>query len=250
MAKFDMGEAWKQVVAMFKGNRDILLAVGGLFLFLPTLAFGLYYGVPPEPAAGASPEQAFTQVFEYYQLVAPGLLVVSVVSMIGNLVIWRLLLAPGGTTLGGAIGTAASLFFSYLAASFLTGIPIMFGLFLLIIPGLYLASRFSLVGPAMAAEQLMNPITAIQASWNYTRNNGWSILGFLIVFGLLCGIGVVIITAIFGAIFALALPQGAANIANQVVQALFSTAFSVTVTLVIASIYRQLGPTKSVETFK
>lgn len=249
MASFDMGEAWKQVVAMFKGNREILLTVGGLFFFLPTLAFSLYAGLPPEPTPGATPQQFFPMFMEYYRQVAPALFIASIISMIGNLALWRLLLAPGGTSLGGALGTAAALFLSYLAASFLSGIALMIGFLLLIIPGLYLAGRLSLIGPVMAANDVKNPITAIQDSWNYTRNNGWAILGFMIVVGLVGGVAMMISGAIFGALFALILPASVANVANQVVQAFLSAGLSLIMLLVVTSIYRQLGPTKNQETF-
>ena len=249
MRKFDMGEAWQQVAAMFRGNREILITVAGLFFFLPTLIFTLVYPEPPVSVPGETAQQMIDRVMEYYRVCAPGLLLSSLVSIIGNLAIWRLLLAEGGTSLGGALSTSLTLFLSYLAASIISGFAIGLGFLLLIVPGLYLTCRLGLIGPAMTAEKIMNPITAISASWNYTRNNGWVILLFMVILVIVGWIAIIITGAIFGALFALLLPENIANIGNKTVQALLGSGLSLILTLAMTSVYRQLGPYTNKETF-
>lgn len=249
MRNFDMGEAWQQVAAMFRGNREILVTVAGLFFFLPTLIFSLYYPEPPVSVPGETLQQMLDRVTEYYRVAAPGLVLASLVSMVGNLAIWRLLLAEGGTSLGGALSTALTLFVSYFIASILSGFAIGLGLLLLFVPGLYLICRFGLVGPAMVAEHIMSPIKGLTASWDYTRNNGMMILLFLVIVTIVGVIATIIAGAIFGALFALLLPENIANIGNKTIQALLSSGLSLIFTLAMTSIYRQLGPYKNNETF-
>lgn len=250
MRKFDMGEAWQQVAAMFRGNREILITVAGLFFFLPTLIFTLVYPEPPVSVPGETSQQMIDNMMGYYRTVAPGLLLSSLVSIIGNLAIWRLLLAEGGTSLGGALSLSLTLFVSYIAASIISGFAIGLGFILLIVPGLYLACRLGLIGPAMMAEKIMNPVTAITASWNYTRNNGLIILLFFVILVIVGSIAIIIAGAIFGALFALLLPENIANIGNKTIQSLLGSGLSLIMTLAMASVYRQLGPYINKETFE
>ncbi len=39
--KFDMGQAWSQAMAMMSANRDLLVIIAGIFIFLPTLAIAV-----------------------------------------------------------------------------------------------------------------------------------------------------------------------------------------------------------------
>lgn len=249
MRSFDMGEAWQQVVAMFKGNREVLITVAGLFFFIPTLIVSLINGDPPQPEAGTAPEVVLSQMLDYFREAAPTLFLSAVASIIGTIAIWRLLLAPGGTSLGSALGVGATLFLSYLVASLLSGLAVGLGFLLLIVPGLYLYARLSLVGPAMAAEKMMNPIAAIQASWEATRNKGWVILAFIIVVALVGVIVMLIAGSVFGGLFALILPENIANMGGKTVDAILSAALSLAIALVVAAIYRQVGPQRQVETF-
>ena len=56
--RFDSNLAWKDAASAVSANRDVLLALAGVFFVLPSFAFALLYP-QPEPPAGAAPEQLF-----------------------------------------------------------------------------------------------------------------------------------------------------------------------------------------------
>ena len=52
--KLDSSLAWKQANAAISANREVLLALAGVFFLLPRLAFQLLAPTPPTATAGAS----------------------------------------------------------------------------------------------------------------------------------------------------------------------------------------------------
>ncbi len=250
MRDFDMGDAWRQIVAMFQGNRDVLLTLAGLFFFVPNLLLNFMSKEPPQPAEGATLNDMMQQISAYYTDNLPWFAVVFVATGLGALVIWRHLLAPGGTSLGSALSVATALLLSYLGGAILAGFGVAVGLLAFLIPGLYLQARLSLMGPTMAAEHRLNPIDALMKSWSYTRNNGFLILLFSLAVLVIGMIAMMIAQAIFGTLFALILPEPTANIGDQIIRAVLSAAISLVSTLLLAAIYRQLGQTNDGAAFR
>ncbi|WP_297691576.1 hypothetical protein [Phenylobacterium sp.] len=85
-------------------------------------------------------------------------------------------------SLGEIAARGLRLFLPLFIVNLLTVIAVVFGCFLLIVPGLFLATMWCVTGPALVAE----PIGMFQAwgrSAELTRNNRWRIFGlFAIVF--------------------------------------------------------------------
>jgi hypothetical protein len=76
-----------------------------------------------------------------------------------------------------------SKFLSFWGMNIVTSIAILLGCLLLLIPGLYLAARWSVAGPAIIAEDL-SAGGGMRVSWERTRATAWHLAGaFLIVFG-------------------------------------------------------------------
>ena len=250
MQRFDMGDAWVQTVAMLKANREILLVVAGFFFFVPSLLWSLMAGDPPQPEQGADITKIAQQWSDYFRPAAPWVFLASLASIVGSLAIWRLMLARGGTSVGNALSVSLALFFSYFIASLLVGVISFIGFLALIIPGLYLSSRYSLTGPYMAATEVKNPINAMAVSWAMTKNSGWWILLYIVIVALVGWIVVTIVGTVFGGLFALTLPEGLANTLSKIVEALFNAAFSTVMIVSYAAIYRQLDPAKQVGTFE
>ena len=250
MQRFDMGNAWVQTVAMLKGNREILVVIAGFFFFVPSLLWSLMAGEPPQPEQGADITKIAQQLSDYLRPAAPWIFLASLASIVGSLAIWRLMLARGGTSVGGALSVALVLFFSYFVASLLVGVITFIGFLALIVPGFYLSSRFSLTGPHMAATEAKNPIEAMSASWSMTKGSGWWILLYIIIVALVGWIVITITGTVFGGLFALTLPEGLANTLSKIVEALFNAALSTVMIVSYAAIYRQLDPAKQVDTFE
>ena len=129
-AKIDMNACWNDAVALFMANRELVLILAGLFLFLPTLAMGYFVGQPL--VAG---QTDFTKVAAILSAWAqanwPYLLINMVVGLIGSLAILVVALNPTRPTVGESITMAAILLPTYFIAQLVSGIAISFGLLLI-----------------------------------------------------------------------------------------------------------------------
>ena len=78
----------------------------------------------------------------------------------------------------------------YVLASIITGIVVILGLVLLIIPGVILAIRLQYT-TYLIVDKNLGPIEAIKKSWSVTRGNTWNLFFFGILLGLINILGVV-----------------------------------------------------------
>jgi hypothetical protein len=83
-----------------------------------------------------------------------------------------------------------------IAAGIVAGLGIAIGLVLLIIPGLFLLTRWSLVSPAVVVEK-RSAGEALSRSWELVKGNSWTMFGIIIVTVILAGIASGIISALF-----------------------------------------------------
>jgi hypothetical protein len=88
-----------------------------------------------------------------------------------------------------------------IAAGIVAGIGIVIGFLLLLVPGLFLLTRWALI-PAVIVIEKRSAGDAFDRSWQLTRGYGWTVLGSL----LLTFLAFVVTQAIFRAIFT-ALPR-------------------------------------------
>jgi hypothetical protein len=246
--KLDMGNAWNDAVAMLKAHWGLLLPIAGVFIFLPAFALGALFP-QPEPAANATPQQLFEGLFAYFKSLAPFLLVTSVLATLGNIAMSKILVGPDGGSVGDAIKLGLTLLIGVFLATWLSQMAIGLGILLLIIPGLYLFSRLSLIIPIAAASQTGNPISLIKASWDLTRENVWSILGFLILIVIVLGIASVIIAGITGGILALVLPATIANLLANFIDAATQAILGIVMMAVAVAIYKQLTDDSAARVF-
>lgn len=176
--KFDASKAWTEAMSMLRGQREILLTVTGFFILLPLLMLTTLR--PFNPTA-----TTMAQVVEEYEVWMNAnigwLLLLLVLSALGRLTVLILLLGPGRPTVGEALRASVLLLPIVILADFLAFVPVVFGLTLFILPGLYLAGRLLLVEVALVAERLRNPVAPIGASWRATRRNGWRIAVMLLI---------------------------------------------------------------------
>jgi hypothetical protein len=83
-----------------------------------------------------------------------------------------------------------------IAAGIVAAIGIAFGLVLLIVPGLYLLTRWALI-PAVIVIEKLRAGDSFNRSWELTRGYGWSVFGSLVVAFLLYAIAQGILRAAF-----------------------------------------------------
>ena len=224
---------------MFSAHKEIIIAIAGVFLFLPSVILGLFIEVPA-PFDPASSEAASEAVLQLYAANWPFYLLTGVFSIIGYLAIQIVALDSNRPTVAEALTISATLLLTYLAASILAGIAAGIGVLFLIVPGIYLMIKFLLVSPVIAAERILNPITVLKRSWEITRKNSLRIFGFFLIVVIVGLVALVAVSAIFGIVFNLILPASAALFANSALSALLGAAFSVVICLAYAAIYKQL----------
>jgi Membrane domain of glycerophosphoryl diester phosphodiesterase len=266
--KLDMGKAWTEATGLIGGNRDTISAIAGLFFFLPALAVALFAPELSSPDAapppGADPQVAFQvmmdQMTQAYIANWPLLLVSTLAQFVGSLSLLALLTDHARPTVREALQTGLASMLPYLAAlllsvfgaTFLIGLPLgivaatglpaivaLAGAALALI-ALYVMVKFILIAPVIAMEGVLNPIKAMQRSWQLTRGNSLRIAAF--VFLLLFTIG--IIAALVGGIIQVAfsaLGSQIATIGNGVLSAGINALVGVIFTAVYAAIHRQLA---------
>jgi hypothetical protein len=83
-----------------------------------------------------------------------------------------------------------------IAAGIVAGIGIALGLVLLVVPGLFLLTRWALI-PAVIVIEMRSAGEAFDRSWQLTRGYGWSVFGSLVVAFVLYAIAQGILRAVF-----------------------------------------------------
>jgi len=173
-------DAW----ARWRRDRQLLLPLAGLFLFLPQFAFYLLASpMPALPADAASPQALLapgSPLMRWMEYNAPGMLVSVLAMAFGGVAVLTLYLDSEHRPLGGALKRALTLYPRYLLAMILAGLPaapVELGLLILVLPCLYLLGRLMLTGAALVAERPIGVGAAIARSFALTRRRGLVMAG-------------------------------------------------------------------------
>ncbi len=239
--ELDFTAAWNDGIALLKTHREAALAIAGVFIFLPSLIFGFLFPQPEFDASGNS-NVVMAQLIEFYKTIAPWALLMGVFSGIGTLAVNFMAINPRHPVTGEAIISGAKSYLTLLGASILSGIAIGLGLLLLIVPGIYFAVKFSQIRTVIAAEDQLNPITALSRSWQLTKGNSLRIFGFVLVIIIVSAIAMLIFNMLFAGL-GLVLPGSAGLFVTALGSALSSALFVLLLEFINMGIYRQLSTT-------
>lgn len=261
--RFDSNLAWRTAHAAIRANRDVLLAMAGVFFLLPRLAFTLLMPDPPA-AQGMSPAQSMQAIEEFYSKAMPFMIPMLVVQAAGILGILTLFTDRTRPTVGQALSLGAKGVFPYIGAQLLLAMavvvlggglvgvlglanqPAVAALGMVIVGVLALGAyvRMSLVAPVVAVERVYNPIKALQRSWAITRGNFWRLIGFAVLVGVVVLVISLAAVSIGGSIGALAGGPDTSRIVSAIVSSLLAAIFTLYIAALMAAIHRQLaGPT-------
>lgn len=262
-SKLDTNAAWQNAHAAISGNREALLAIAGVFFFLPSLAFVLLYPEPPMAQQAMTPAQAWAFFEQFYRESLPFTLAMSLAQTVGAMAILRLFAGTRRPTVGDAIARGAvdavvfvaSVFAASVLASIaatlifavaaLTGLKALAGIVVagLAVAALYLFFRLILVMPAIAVDGLRNPLGSFRRSWTLTRGNAWRIALFMVLLMLAYAVVTGVASAVLGLGLAMVLGSGGAKIVVGIVTSALGAVFVLYVFASIAAIHRQLaGP--------
>ncbi|HEY0149121.1 MAG TPA: glycerophosphoryl diester phosphodiesterase membrane domain-containing protein [Allosphingosinicella sp.] len=235
--RFSYSAIWEDTVRLLRAHASLAAALAGVFLFLPSLLTSHFLPFPTP----SDPADVTRQFSEYFSTNAHWIALSGIIGMVGTLSILFLVFRTPGIAVGGAIAAGFALLPFYFIANFLTVIPIVIGLMLFIIPGLYLIGRFLPLAPVMVAQGERNPLTAIARTWALTRGRGWAVTGLFI---LVCIGGFVLSSVISGIIVVIlrvALPENISTLLGLIVSAAASTILQMVLIFLYAAIYRALS---------
>lgn len=260
--KFDSNRAWKEAAAAVNANREVLFAIAGVFILLPSLAFGLLF---PQPVAtpDMSGEQATSMILAFYQDAMPWLLPMTILQAVGSLSLLTLFTDRRRPTVGEAIRMGATGLLSYLGAQLLVGLALgtiavlALGLatatglvalavvlwIAILVGAVYVAVKTSLTAPVIMVERVRNPVAALRRSWLLTKGNSARIGVFYALLGLVFLVAISIISALIGIVVAVIAGAEAARVVNVIVSSALGTTMTLYFIAVVAAIHRQLaGP--------
>lgn len=231
---------WDDLTALLRSHASLIATVAGVFLFLPGLLVA-YFLPQPEPVDMGRIGQLW---MEYLNANWHWLLLNSLVGMVGSIAILLLIFARD-ISVGGAIAAAVALLPTYFIASLLSSLAMGVGIFLLIVPGLYLLGRFAPLNAVVAAEAHRNPIAALRRCWALTRGQGWAILGLFLIVALTAAIIVGIATTLLGIVFILVAGQDVGQLLTLIVRTAGNAALIVLLLVLGAALYRRLSEGRS-----
>lgn len=171
-------DAW----ALYRGDSDLLLRIAGFFFFTPSFALLLFVPPTPTPDRGIADREAQAEAWMkalqgWLGDYGIGCAIAYLVGYAGLAVVLTLYLDRGHPTLGQALRRATILFPRFLLATLIVSVPTGMGMYLLLIPGLWLMSRFLLAGPVVIADRSAGALAAVGRSWQLTRRGQLSLLG-------------------------------------------------------------------------
>lgn len=237
--KLDMMACWNDALHLLISRREAVLAVAGVFLLLPAMLLAQFVG---DPDFGTNPtaQEMFAIYQQYVEDNFAAVLGSNLVVSFGTFVIFVLFSAPGGQIVAEQFKAALGLFLGFLIANLLVTMVVLGGLFLLVIPGVYLGGRLGILPMVMAAEREGNPIKALGRTWQVSMGNGWRIVLMLFVVALMGVFLVSVVTLVVGLVLVMIFPGEGWPFLTNLIEALLGTILSVIISAVVAAIYRQL----------
>ena len=259
MAKLDTNAAWKEASAIVSANREVVIALAGVFFMLPRWAAAMIAG-EPEVVLGMNNEQMFAVMEAFYAKTWWVILGSAALQVVGMLAMLTLMRDRSRPTVGeairiglpGALSCLAALVLFVVGTGIAGGIVVGFAAaisdtlaavlaLLVLIATLFAMFRLILVAPVVAVEGVRNPVTAMVRSWRLTAGNFWRIFSFVLLIAILFLLVAVIILTIVGLLLAVA----TSGESQRVIAAAFSSALIAAAMVyfagVIAAIHRQLG---------
>lgn len=240
MIKLDYMQSWNQAMALLIMHKEAVLAIAGVFIFLPNLLMAHFIGQPVFRG-----DENMAEILAIYRMFlednALPLISSNLVSTLGMLAICFALAPSRNLTVGESLVAALKVFFIYFIASLAMGLLGSLGFLALIVPGLYIFSRLSLMSIIVADTNQRQPLGLLKDSWELTKGNGFSILVFVLITLIVGSIAFSIILTVVGALTGIATGGNGWPLLEHLVAALGETILAVILNAIIVSIYMTLS---------
>ncbi|MBD8678793.1 hypothetical protein [Sphingomonas sp. CFBP 13720] len=239
--KIDSGAACREALGIWRRDRDVIVAVAGVFFFLPTLAAALFMTTGGGPPAGdVAPEEAIRAYADVLSANAHWFILQLAAELTGIGVLLALLLDPARPTVGAALRDALRRLPILIAAMVVVSLAKVAGFFMLFVPMLYVIGRVFVVLPVLMAERERSFGDAIRHAVALTHGN---VLQLLSLSGLIFFTGQMVVLLLSATARIVSSgggnPVTAAMLAAAV--AAVGSAMTIAFTLVRATVYRALS---------
>lgn len=172
-----LADAW----GVFRREADLIVRLAGPLVFLPAFAVQLLCDPLPTLPAQTGDERAMeawlNAVSAWGQDNAFWYLAADLIGIVGLASIALLLLSPERPSVGEALHLALRRTGRFVLANLLVAIPVGMGLWLFVLPGLYMQARLVATLAVVAAEPGQGAARAAARSWRMTRRAAWGVLG-------------------------------------------------------------------------
>lgn len=253
----DSSAAWASATRMVAANRDLLVAIAGVFYVLPGLA-GAVFVPSPEMTSAMTESQMLDVMQEYYATSLPALLALSLLPMAGMLTMLVVMLDAARPTVAQAIRASLRALPFYFAAQLLIALGILplslalASVFALALPDriavsaafgilLYPIMRTMLVGPVIAGRSERNPVNAIRESFRLTRGNAGRILLFIGLAGFVFLVVYGLVMMVVGVVLVLTFKGEAQRLLGEGVAGILLAAGYTYFVAMLAAVYNQLA---------
>lgn len=237
--KLDFTEVWNDALVLLRTHKEAVLAIAGLFLFIPTWVDAYLVGV--FDISGVKTIPAIIAALNAYWVENGAIILpTTLISMVGGFALYVLMICQDLPRVGDALVIAFKRFPLYFLVSLCAGIFIIIGFVGLILPGFYLSARFAPLPSIMAAGQSNGVFDSLRRSWHLTQDVGWAIFLLTFIVTVVGLISIIVAELLVG----LPLKLLGEGDAAQFIEAGFSSLFDASLdTLMIAlgvAIYRHL----------
>ncbi|MES2302769.1 MAG: glycerophosphoryl diester phosphodiesterase membrane domain-containing protein [Pseudomonadota bacterium] len=260
--RLDSSLAWKSATRLVSTNRDMLMAIAGVFFLLPGLAFSVF--VPePQMAPGTPPGEMMEIMADAWTSSLPLLIIVTLLQMAGTVTTLIVMTDPSRPTVGQAIRRGFLALGPYVLAQILVGGVLGMG-FLVLVSGaamtgvqaiaalvilaafvamIWCSLRMALVAPVLAIEAERNPVQALRRSWELTRSNSGRLLGFFVLAGLVFAVVYGLAMMLVGVVLVLTTGGEVQHVLTAAISSAITSGALVYFIAMLAAVYRQLAGT-------
>jgi hypothetical protein len=266
MSKFSISTAWEESKGLLARDGRLFASVALALIVLPAVIAGVID--PRGPGEVDAPR--------WFDLVV---LVISLISMGGQLALIRLALGPS-VTVAGAVSHGLGRLLPYIVALVILGLaaivlsipfgmaaiamglnieqgtieslsgPVALLLFAMVLLFLFIAVRFLMTMPVASAERV-GPFEILKRSWSLTEGHWLKLFLFLLVALFAAVLILATVSMVVGSLvlilFGSAEPMSVGALIGALVESVFTGIFSVLFTLMLTRIYVQLSGRDTVE---
>lgn len=180
--RLPFGAIFADAAAIWRADRELLIALSAFFFVLPALAMMLFMPVPTPPAEGE--RLAGQALIGYITDNLHWIAIQRIAELFGVASLFVLCLDPQRPTLAGAMRTALPLFPMFVVLAVFIAILTWGGLMLFLLPGFYVMGRAFVAGAAMVAERRSDPFAALARGFALTHGYGWMLFTAAILLSL------------------------------------------------------------------